>query len=342
MKEPESHRKMRRLVKLSRRQFLYLAAGTALLPAVSRIARGQVYPSRPVTIIVPVPPGGVADPIARILADHLTVTLGQPVVVENVTGAGGSIGVGRAARAAPDGYTVSIGNWLSHVGASAAYRVQYDVLKDFEAVSLLTNSPILITARKDFPANDLKDLIAWLKANPDKASAATVGVGSAAHVSGVYFQRATNTRFQFVPYRGGGPATLDEVAGHVDLMFNEATGALPYVLSRQIKTYAVLAKTRWFAAPEIPTSEEIGVPGINISFWHGLWVPKGTPKEIVVKLNTAVADALADQTVRKRLTDIGQEIFPRDRQTPEALYAFHKAETEKWWPIIKAAGIKSE
>jgi tripartite-type tricarboxylate transporter receptor subunit TctC len=333
---------MRRLAKLPRRQFLHLAAGAAVLPAVSQIARGQVYPSRPVTIIVPVPPGGVADPIARILADHLTVTLGQPVVVENVTGAGGSIGVGRAARAAPDGYTVSIGNWLSHVGASAVYRVQYDVLKDFEAVSLLTNSPILITARKDFPANDLKDLIAWLKANPDKASAATVGVGSAAHVSGVYFQRATNTRFQFVPYRGGGPATQDEVAGHVDLMFNEATGALPYVLSRQIKTYAVLAKTRWFAAPEIPTSEEIGVPGINISFWHGLWVPKGTPKEIVVKLNTAVADALADQTVRKRLTDIGQEIFPRDKQTPEALYAFHKAETEKWWPIIKAAGIKGE
>jgi tripartite-type tricarboxylate transporter receptor subunit TctC len=320
----------------------HLAAGAAVLPAVSRNARGQVHPSRPVTIIVPVPPGGVADPIARILADHLTVTLGQPVVVENVTGAGGSIGVGRAARAAPDGYTVSIGNWLSHVGASAVYRVQYDVLKDFEAVSLLTNSPILITARKDFPANDLKDLIAWLKANPDKASAATVGVGSAAHVSGVYFQRATNTRFQFVPYRGGGPATQDEVAGHVDLMFNEATGALPYVLSRQIKTYAVLAKTRWFAAPEIPTSEEIGVPGINISFWHGLWVPKGTPKEIVVKLNTVVADALADQTVRKRLTDIGQEIFPRDKQTPEALYAFHKAETEKWWPIIKAAGIKGE
>jgi tripartite-type tricarboxylate transporter receptor subunit TctC len=161
-------------------------------------------------------------------------------------------------------------------------------------------------------------------------------------VSGVYFQRATGTRFQFVPYRGGGPAVQDEVAGHVDLVFNEATGALPYVLSRQIKTYAVLAKSRWFAAPDIPTSEELGVPGINISFWHGLWVPKGTPKEIVVKLNTAVVAALADPTVRKRLTDIGQEIFPRDKQTPEALHAFHKAETEKWWPIIKAAGIKAE
>jgi len=228
------------------------------------------------------------------------------------------------------------------VGASAVYPVQYDVLMDFEAVSLLTNSPILITARKDFPANDLKELIAWLKANPDKATAATVGPGSASQVSGVYFQRTTGTRFQFVPYRGGGPAVQDEVAGHVDLMFNEATGALPYVLSRQVKTYAVLAKTRWFAAPEIPTSEELGVPGINISLWHGLWVPKGTPKEIVVKLNGAVVAALADPTVRKRLTDIGQEIFPRDKQTSEALHAFHEAETEKWWPIIKAAGIKAE
>lgn len=329
-------------MKLPRRRFLSLAAGAAALPAVARTARAQVYPSRPVTIIVPVPPGGVADPIARILADHLTVTLGQPVVVENVTGAGGSIGVGRAARAAPDGYTLSIGNWLSHVGASAVYPVQYEVLKDFEPVSLLTNSPILITGRKDFPPNDLKELIAWLKANPDKATAATVGPGSASHVSAVYFQRATGTRFRFVPYRGGGPAVQDEVAGHVDMMFNEATGALPFILNRQIKTYAVLAETRWFAAPEIPTSEELGVPGINISFWHGLWVPKGTPNEIVAKLNAAVVDALADSTVRKRLTDIGQEIFPRDKQTPQALRAFHQAETDKWWPIIKAAGIKAE
>jgi tripartite-type tricarboxylate transporter receptor subunit TctC len=329
-------------MRLSRRWLLSLGASAATLPIFSPIAGAQVYPSRPITIIVPVPPGGVADPVARILADHLTVTLGQPVVVENVTGAGGSIGVGRAARAAPDGYTLSIGNWLSHVGASAVYPVQYDVLNDFEPVSLLTNSPILITARKDFPANDLNELIAWLKANPDKATCATVGPGGAGHVSAVYFQRATGTRFQFVPYRGGGPAIQDEIAGHVDLMFNEATGARPYVLSREIKTYAVLAKSRWFAAPDIPTGEELGVSGINISFWHGLWVPKGTPKDIVVKLNAAVVAALADPTVRKRLTDIGQEIFPRDKQTADALYAFHREETEKWWPIIRGTGIKSE
>jgi tripartite-type tricarboxylate transporter receptor subunit TctC len=318
------------------------ATGAAMLPAISRVAWAQVYPSRPVTINVPVPPGGVADPIARVLADRLTVTLGQPLVVENVPGAGGSIGVGRAARAAPDGYTVSIGNWMSHVGASAVYPVQYDVLNDFEPVALLTKSPVLITARKDFPAKDLKELIAWLKANPDKATCATVGAGSAAHVTGVYFQRATGTRFQFVPYRGGGPAVQDEVAGHVDLMFIEATNALAYVLSHQIKTYAVLAETRWFAAPEIPTSDELGVPGINISFWHGLWVPKGTPREVVAKLNAEVVAALADPTVRKRLADIGQEIFPSDKQTPEALHAFHRAEADKWWPIIKGANIKAE
>jgi tripartite-type tricarboxylate transporter receptor subunit TctC len=329
-------------LKLARRELLSAIAGIAALPALSRIARTQTYPSRPITIIVPVPPGGVADPIARILADHLTVALGAPVVIENVTGAGGSIGVGRAARAAPDGYTLSIGNWMSHVGASAVYPVQYDVLKDFEPVALLTNSPVIITARKDFPANDLKELIAWLKANPDKATCATIGAGSAAHVSGIYFQRATGTRFQFVPYRGGGPAVQDEVAGHVDLMFIEATNARPYVVSHQIKTYALLAKTRWFGAPEIPTSEELGMPGLYISFWHGIWVPKGTPKEIVSKLAAELAAALADPTVRKRLADIGQEIFPTDRQAPEALEAFHKEETEKWWPIIKGANIRAE
>jgi tripartite-type tricarboxylate transporter receptor subunit TctC len=315
---------------------LISAAVLAAALGLAGSASAQVYPSRPITIIVPVPPGGVADPVARVLAEHMSATLGQPVVIENVTGAGGSIGVGRAARAAPDGYTLSIGNWLSHVGASAVYPVQYDVLKDFEPVSLLTVSPVLVIAKNGFPANDLKELIAWLKANPDKASAATVGAGSAAHVSGVYFQRATDTRFHFVPYRGGGPAMQDLVAGHVDLQFAEGTTSLPAVRGRQVKTYAVMAATRWFATPDIPTVDELGVPGLYLSFWHGLWVPKGTSKEIVARLNAAVVDALADATVRRRLTDIGQQIMPREQQTPEALAKYHKAETEKWWPIIKA------
>ena len=325
-----------------RRVALVAAASAAFSALAATPVPAQVYPSRPITIIVPVPPGGVADPIARILADRMTVFLGQPVVVENVTGAGGSIGVGRAARAASDGYTLSIGNWLSHVGASAVYPVQYDVLKDFDPVALLTTSPILIAAKNDFPANDLRELIAWLKANPDKASVATVGAGSASHVSAVYFQRSTGTRFNFVPYRGGGPANQDVVAGHVDLMFAESTGALPFVRNRQVKAFAVLSSTRWFAAPELPTADELGVPGLHIAFWHGLWVPAGTPKDIIAKLDAAVADALADQTVRRRLTDIGQEIMPREQQTPAALAAYHKAETEKWWPIIKAANIRVE
>jgi tripartite-type tricarboxylate transporter receptor subunit TctC len=309
---------------------------------IAKPAAAQVYPSRPITVIVPVPPGGVADPIARILADHMSAQLGQPMVIENVTGAGGSIGVGRAARAAPDGYTLSIGNWLSHVGASAVYPVQYDVLKDFAPVSLLTVSPVLVIAKSNFPANDLKELIAWLKANPDQASAATVGVGSAAHVSGAYFQRVTGTRFHFVPYRGGGPAMQDLVGGQVDLQFAEGTTALPAVRSRQVKTYAVMAPTRWFATPDVPTVDELGVPGLYLTFWHGLWVPKGTSDQIIAKLNAAVVDALADAAVRRRLTDIGQEIMPRTQQTPEALAAYHKAEAEKWWPIIRAANIRGE
>jgi tripartite-type tricarboxylate transporter receptor subunit TctC len=309
---------------------------------VAEPADAQVYPSRPITVIVPVPPGGVADPIARILADHMSAQLGQPMVIENVTGAGGSIGVARAARAAGDGYTLSIGNWLSHVGASAVYPVSYDVLKDFAPVSLLTESPVLVIARSNFPANDLKEMIAWLKANPDQASAATVGVGSAAHVSGAYFQKVTGTRFHFVPYRGGGPAMQDLVGGQVDLQFAEGTTALPAVRSRQVKTYAVMAPMRWFATPDVPTVDELGVPGLYLTFWHGLWVPKGTSDQIIVKLNAAIVDALADAAVRRRLTDIGQEIMPRAQQTPQALAAYHKAEAEKWWPIIRAANIRGE
>ncbi len=285
--------------------------GVIAKPAAAQVYSSQVYPSRPITVIVPVPPGGVADPIARILADHMSAQLGQPMVIENVTGAGGSIGVARAARAAPDGYTLSIGNWLSHVGASAVYPVSYDVLKDFAPVSLLTVSP-------------------------------TVGVGSAAHVSGAYFQKVTGTRFHFVPYRGGGPAMQDLVGGQVDLQFAEGTTALPAVRSRQVKTYAVMAPTRWFATPDVPTVDELGVPGLYLTFWHGLWIPKGASDQVIAKLNAAVMDALADAAVRRRLTDIGQEIMPRAQQTPEALAAYHKAEAEKWWPIIRAANIRGE
>src|SRR5882672_5393654 len=229
------------------RVILFALVAVCCVGVITKPAAAQVYPSRPITVIVPVPPGGVADPIARILADHMSAQLGQPMVIENVTGAGGSIGVARAARAAPDGYTLSIGNWLSHVGASAVYPVSYDVLKDFAPVSLLTVSPVLVIAKSNFPANDLKEMIAWLKANPDQASAATVGVGSAAHVSGAYFQKVTVTRFHWGQDRGGGPARQVLVGGQVDLQFAEGTTALAAARSRQVKTYAVMAPTRWFA-----------------------------------------------------------------------------------------------
>jgi tripartite-type tricarboxylate transporter receptor subunit TctC len=272
----------------------------------------------------------------------MRVSLGQTIVIENVTGAGSTIGVARAAQAAADGYTLALGNWTSFVGSGALYRTSYDLLKDFEPVSLLTFAPMLIVGKNELPATDAKELIAWLKANPDKASAATVGAGSAAHVCGLYFQDKTKTRFQFVPYRGGAPAMQDLVGGQIDLMCAEASQTLTYVRGGKMKAFAVMSHTRWPALPDVPTTDEIGTPGMYISFWHGLWVPKGAPREVIAKLNAAVVDTLADPMVRARLTDLGQIIATREQQTPAALAAYHKAEIEKWWPIIKAADIKVE
>ncbi len=305
-------------------------------------ATSQVYPLRPITITVPFAPGGPTDTIGRILAERLRVLLGQTVIIENVTGASGSIGVGRVAHATPDGYTISIGHWGTHVVNGAIYALQYDVLKDFEPIALVASNPWLVVAKKAMPANDLKSLIAWLKANPGKASAGTAGVGSPAHVFALFFQRATGTRFQFVPYRGNAPALQDLMAGQLDLMVDNPTNSLPQVRAGSIKVYAVTAARRLAAAPEIPTVDEAGLSGFYISHWHGLWVPAGTPKDVIVKLNVAVADALADANARTRLADLGQEIFPRAQQTPEALGAYQKAEIEKWWPIIKAANITGE
>jgi tripartite-type tricarboxylate transporter receptor subunit TctC len=329
-------------MKLLRRQFLHLAAGAAALPAMSRIARAQAYPTRPIIIIVPFPPGGAADAIGRIVAERMRATLGQPVIIENVGGANGSIGVGRVARAAPDGYTLVIGSWNTHVANGAVYSLQYDVLNDFEPIALITTNPWLIVAKSTIPANDLKGLIAWLKANPDKASAGTSGMGSGEHVSGALFQNITGTRFHFVPYRGAGPAMQDLVAGQIDMMIQAPTASLPQVRAGAIKAYAITAKSRMAAAPDIPTVDEAGLAGFYFSSWAGLWAPKGTPKNVIVKLNAAVVETLADSNVRARLLDLGPEDFPRDQQTPESLRAFQKAEIEKWWPIIKAANIKGE
>jgi tripartite-type tricarboxylate transporter receptor subunit TctC len=315
-----------------------LAAGIGNLGSVA----AQVYPSRPITMINPFPPGAPLDTIARVVGERMRVSLGQPVIVENVPGAAGTLGVGRAARAPADGYTVSVGNFSSHVLASATYAVQYDVLKDLEPVALLASNPQLIISKNAVPANDLKGLIAWLKATPDKASAGTAGVGSISHVAGVFFQKETGTHFQFVPYRGVNLAQQDLIGGQIDLLFDQAPIALPNVRAGKIRAYAVTAKTRLDSAPEIPTVDEAGLPGLYMSVWSALWVPKGTPKEVITKLNAAAVEAMADPLVRKRLGDIGVDIPPRDQQTPEALGALHKAEVEKWWPLIKAENIKAE
>jgi len=328
-------------MKFLRRQFLHLAAGAAAVPAVSRIARAQAYPSRPITIVVPAAVGGSIDTIGRMIAERMKSSLGQPVIIENVSGGGTTIGVGRVAHAPPDGYTLVLGNNGSHVVAGVIYALRFDLLNDFEPVALLSTYPYVLVARKTMPANDLSGLVAWLRANPDKATQGTPP-GGMGHIASLFFQKQTGTQFQFVPYRGATPAIQDLVACQIDLVMSDPTAALPQVRAGTIKAYGVTTKTRLSSAPDIPTLDEAGLPGFDVSAWHGLWAPKGTPKNIIAKLNAAAIDALAVPTVRARLADLGQEIFPPDQRTPEALGAFQKAEIEKWWPIIKAAGIKAE
>jgi tripartite-type tricarboxylate transporter receptor subunit TctC len=305
-------------------------------------AVAQTYPSRPITIIAPFPPGGPSDALARMLAGPLEAALSQPIVIENVGGAGGTIGAARVARAEPDGYTLLIGQWGTQVVNPVTYNLPYDAANDFAPIALLTNTPQLIIARKDFPAGDVRELIAWLKANPDKAQAATVGAAGGAQVAGMYFQQVTGTRFGFVPYRGGAPAMQDLMAGRVDIMFDQAANAIAQVRAGTIKAYAVMTEERWHLAPDIPTIDESGAQGLHVSYWHALWAPKATPPDIIAKVNAAVVSALADPKVQQNFAAQGQDIWPREQQTPQALAAFYKAETDKWWPIIKAEGLKAE
>ena len=325
-----------------RRKVLQLAAGAVALPAVARAAFAQAYPTKPITIVVPFAAGGPTDTIARLLAERLRVSLGQTVIVESATGAGGTIGVGRAARAAPDGYTISLGQNGSHVVTGATYtNLPYDLLNDFEPLSLLCIAPFVVVAKKTVPANDLKEFIAWLQANPNR-TVGTAGQGSISHVCGLIFQNVTGSRLQFVPYRGTAPAMQDLVAGQIDMMISDPVTSMPQVRGGNIKIFGVAADTRLPSAPDVPTVDEAGLPGYHVALWHGLWMPKGTPKPIMTTLGTAVVGALADPAVRGKLADLGQDIYPRERQTPEALGALQKAEIAKWWPIIKAGNIKVE
>jgi tripartite-type tricarboxylate transporter receptor subunit TctC len=321
------------------RKHFFVALGLVAASAPSLAA--ETYPSRPITIVAPTTAGGPPDTIARLLGERMKLTLGQPVIVENVTGAGGTIGISRVVRAEPDGYTVSIGHLNSHVFSGATYALPFDLLKDLEPVALLTTSPQVFIGRGSLPANNFKELTAWLKANPN-ASFGSVGMGGPGRVWGTYLQNSIGARLQFVPYRGAAAFVQDLIAGQIDLASAEGSNIVPHLSGGKLKAYAVLTGRRWAAAPDIPTIDETGGPPLHMLFWHGLWVPKGTPKDVVDKLNAAVVDALADPAVRARLAGLGHEIGPREQQTPAALGAFHKAEIEKWWPIIKAANIKAE
>jgi tripartite-type tricarboxylate transporter receptor subunit TctC len=326
------------------RKGLALAAVVVGLSAAAYILRASAatYPSHVITMVVPYPAGGPTDTIARVLAERMGPAIGQAIIVENIGGAGGSIGVGRVAHSPPDGYTLSIGHVQTAVFNPAIMKLPYDPVNDLAPVSLIADTPIWIVSKKSVPANDVKGLIGWLKAEQGKAAMGTVGVASPSEVAARLFQRRTGTSFQIVPYRGGAPLLEDMLGGHIDFAFGQAASYLTYVRGGQIKAYAVLQPKRWWAAPDVPTLDELGIPDIDASFWHGIWVPRGTPPEVIAKINSAIRMALADPGVRERFKQVGQEIWRPEDQTPAALAAKQKAEIAKWTPVIKAAGLKAE
>jgi tripartite-type tricarboxylate transporter receptor subunit TctC len=328
-------------MKLARRHFLHLMTGAAAAgsyPTASALALD--YPTRPITIVVPFAAGGATDVLARVLADSMGKSLGQTIIVEDVTGAAGSIGVARVVRSAPDGYTLSVGTLTTHVLIGGLYKLDFDLLGDLTPIAELAYEPLLICIRNSLPAHNLQELIAWLKENPGKASVGIPGAGSTGNLAGLSFQKATGTSFQFVPYRGDSPAVQDMMAGQIDMMIEPSSNFTAQVQAGTIRAIAVPAKTRLVSLPDVPTTDEAGLPGFYASIWFGMWAPKDTPKDIVAKLNAVVVDALADTNVKDRLTKLGQQVAARELQAPGAFAAFQKAEADKWWPIIKAANVK--
>lgn len=318
------------------------AAILVTMLAVVGPASAQSYPSRPITMIVALPAGGGVDALARVLAEHMRTTLGQPIVVENMGGAGGTLSIARVVRSAPDGYTIGMGTLGQYVVSGAVYNLQFDMLADLTPVALLPDVPYWLVARKTLPPNTMQELVAYLKANPDKLSATSVGTASVARFCGMFLQKQTGTSFQFVPYRGGAPALQDLVAGNVDLSCDLAANSLQQYRSGNVKAYAVMSKSRWFAAPDVPSADEAGVPGLHVGTWHGFWMPKGAPQDVVARVNAAALAAMDDAAVREKIAALGMNLPPRDIRTPAAFAAFHKAEVEKWYPIVKAAGVKAE
>ncbi len=324
------------------RLLLSVAAAAIVVTAGALGAAAQTYPNKSVTIIVPFSAGGPSDALARIMGDRMKATLGQSFLVENVTGAAGSIGVGRAVKSAPDGYTIGFGHLGTHVANGAIYPLPYNMLTDLEPIVLLPSNPMVVVSRGNLPAKNLKELIAWLKANQDKATAGTAGAGSGSHIASVYLQTLTGLKLQYVPYRGTAPALNDLVGGQIDIIVDQASNSMQQIRTGRIRAYAISDSKRLKAAPEIPTAEEAGLPGFDMTLWSALWAPKGTPKDVIARLNAAAVEAMADDAVQKRLNDLGLEVPARDQQTPQALGVWHKAEVDKWWPIIKKAGIKPE
>jgi tripartite-type tricarboxylate transporter receptor subunit TctC len=316
-----------------------LGVALAATVLVSGPTTAQKFPSKPISIVVGFAPGGPTDLVARVLGDHMKTTLGESVIVDNKPGAAGTLAMSHVVRSDPDGHTLSLGQWTTNVGAVATFPVQFDVLKDFAPVALLTSSKLWIVARKDLPANNPKEFVDWLKANPGKSNAASVGVGSAAHVCLVDVMNRSGTKFQIVSYKGGAPAVADLAGGQVDFGCLEAGQTLGLLRGGKVKIIGVASKTRWFGAPEIPTLAEGGIAAVDIEFWHGLWAPRDTPKAAITTLNKAVAKAFADDAVKKRFAEVGHTIPAPEDMSPEKLYAHHKGEVEKWWPIMKAAGI---
>ena len=319
---------------------LVLAVLAILVLAAPALA--QNFPSRPVTIVVPFAAGGPSDVMARILAEHMKTTLGEAVLVENVTGAAGSIGVGRAAKSPADGYTISFGHLGTHVANGAVYKLNYDLVADLDPVVLLPSNPMIIVSKNAVPAKTLKEFLDWLKAKPEPAAAGTAGAGSGSHVAGLAFEAATGIKLQYVPYRGTGPAMNDLVAGQIDLIVDQLSNSIQQVRAGTIRAYAIVDSKRAVSAPDVPTTDEAGLPGFHMTLWSGMWVPKGTPKDIIARLNAAAVAALNDPAVRKQLENLGLQMPPQDKLAPEALGEWQKAEIAKWWPIIKAANVKVE
>ena len=319
-----------------------IAVALAAMGACANDVVAQPFPARPITIIVPFAAGGPSDAMARVLAERMRTSLGQAVVVENVTGAAGTIGVGRAVRATPDGYTISFGHLGTHVANGAIYKLGYDLVTDLEPVALLPSNPMIIVSKKEVPATSLKELLAWLKAQPSPPTAGTAGAGSGSHIAGLYFENVAGIKLQYVPYRGTGPAMNDLVAGQIDLIVDQTSNSIGQVRAGNIRAYAITDSKRVESASDIPTVDEAGLPGFHMTLWSGLWVPKDTPRDIVAKLNTAAVDALSDPAVRKQLENLGLQMPPKDQLAPEALGAWQKAEIAKWWPMIKAANVRVE